>query len=105
MRNCDAKLKCLKDLFPQGLGFRCGFFDIQKVALRPTPFDPSQNERSLLKMEKFYVYTFWISVLLIVLALILLLVGQGQNGTASTIVGAVSGFWLGQGSNNKKSVE
>lgn len=46
-------------------------------------------------------YTFWVSVLLILLVTALVWAGKGQDGTVSTIIGAISGYWLGQGNNGK----
>lgn len=46
-------------------------------------------------------YKFWISVLMVVLVIVLVITGRGQEGIASTITGAILVYWLGQGENEK----
>lgn len=43
--------------------------------------------------------TFWISIFLLGFAIALVWSGKGQEGTASTIIGSISGYWLGQATN------
>lgn len=47
-------------------------------------------------------YRFMVSVLMMGLAIALVWAGKGQDGTASTIIGSISGYWLGQGNNKKQ---
>lgn len=36
---------------------------------------------------------------MVVLVIALVLTGKGQDGITTTIIGAISGYWLGQGEN------
>ncbi|SDI57488.1 hypothetical protein SAMN05443529_1528 [Desulfosporosinus hippei DSM 8344] len=46
-------------------------------------------------------YAFWISVFMIILAIVLIWSGKGQDGTASTIIGSILVYWLSKGNNEK----
>lgn len=52
-----------------------------------------------LKMLK---YTYYITIGLMIIVILLIITGMGQDGTASTLIGAISGFWLGQSTNEKQ---
>lgn len=46
-------------------------------------------------------YTFWVSIIMIILVFILIFTGRGQE-TVGTIVGSITGFWLGQSNGEPK---
>lgn len=46
-------------------------------------------------------YSFWVSIIMIVLVFLLIFTGRGQE-TVGTIIGSITGFWLGQSNNEQK---